>query len=386
MIIITDKLKCSGCKACANVCPVDAITFSDDSEGIWYPTVDIEKCVRCGRCEKVCPFNNEHYGIPRDNLSFETMYCSAQLKNAADLTSVSSGGAFQGLAITVISNGGIVYGAVQEEVDHIYHIRVSNLEDLKRTRKSKYFQSDIGNCYSKARKDLLDGKTVLFSGTGCQIAGLNSFLGKTYDNLYTCEVVCHGVPSRKIWKLYRKEKEEREGKKIVDLVFRDKDKGWSKNQYKITYDDGSIEYERSTIQMFHAGYLQGLFYRPSCGSCPFASMPRAADITLADYWQYKGSMNNQDVGVSLVAVNSQKGMRLLESAEPFLRVEPTSKENALQSCRHMNEHPIENPHRKVFIEKAINEGYYAAAEEFIHIHNNTFVNKVKNMLKAILGR
>lgn len=388
MINITDKSKCSGCKACANICPVGAISFDDDAEGVWYPNIDTEKCIQCGQCEKTCPFLDDNHGVSAGNRSFKTKFYSAQLKNVDDLQFVSSGGAFQGFAAAIMngfitSNGGIVYGAAQDDVDHIYHIRASNLSELERTRRSKYFQSDIGMCYSLAKQDLMDGKTVLFSGTGCQIAGLNCFLRKSYKNLYTCEVVCHGVPSRKIWKLYRKEKEEQEGKKIVDLVFRDKSKGWSNNQYKITYDDGSVEYERSTVQLFHAGYLQGLFYRPSCGLCPFASLPRVADVTLADYWQYKGSMNSQNFGVSLVAVNNQQGMKLLQLSEENLNLETTSREAALHSCRHMDEHPVENPNRKAFIDKALCDGYYSATDKFIHKNDKSFARRIKNKLKKL---
>ena len=386
MINITDKSKCSGCKACVNKCPVGAICFADDAEGIWYPTVDAEKCIRCGLCEKACPFLNEYHGIPNDNRSFETMFFSAQLKNLDDLIFVSSGGAFQGFATTIILNGGVVYGAAQNDVDHIYHIRVSSLSELEQTRRSKYFQSDIGNSYILAKKDLIEGKTVLFSGTGCQIAGLNCYLGRSYENLYTCEVVCHGVPSRKIWELYRKEKEEREGKKIVDLVFRDKSKGWSNNQYKITYDDGSVEYERSTEHIFHSGYLQGLFYRPSCGSCPFASIPRVADLTLADYWQYKGKFTKGNYGVSLIAVNNAKGRKLLDSSFMILEIEETSKIDALESCKHMDEHPSENTDRSAFMERAFIQGYYSAAEKYIKKSNIGLKQRIINKLKTIVGR
>lgn len=387
VINVVDKSKCSGCKACANICPVGAIAFEDDAEGVWYPKVDADKCIRCGLCEKACPFVDEGHGVPAENRSWETKFFAARLKNVAELANVSSGGAFQGLASAVVSGGGVVYGVAQEDVDRVFHMRASDLDELKKTRRSKYLQSDTGNSYAQAKRDLLSGKTVLFSGTGCQIAGLNRFLGKEYGNLYTCEVVCHGVPSRKIWDLYRKEKEQREGKKIADLVFRDKSAGWRGNQYKITYDDGSVERERSSVQLFHAGYLRGLFYRPSCGSCPFASMPRAADVTLADYWRYEGPLDAGGFGVSLVAANNRRGMELIESAAALLDIEPTSRENALRSCRHMDEHPAENPRRKAFMEKAFAEGYCAAAEKFIlRDGGRSLLGRVKAGLKAILGR
>ncbi len=384
MIDVSDKRKCSGCKACANSCSKGAITFAYDEEGCWYPKINPDQCVGCGKCEQACPYNDADHGVPPENRAFQTRFFAAQLQNRALLDAVSSGGAFQAIASAVIDSGGVVYGATQESVDHVFHIRAANADELKRTRRSKYLQSDLKDCFTQAKRDLQEGRTVLFSGTGCQIAGLNCFLGKRNQNLYTCEVVCHGVPSRRIWEQYRKEKEHSEGKKIVDLVFRDKSKGWSQNQYRITYDDGSREYEKSTVQLFHAGYLQGLFYRPSCGSCPFAGMPRTADITLADYWLYQGAMNYDDAGVSLVAVNNSHGMELMDLAADYLVLEQTSRAHALASCRHLDEHPTENPNRDRFMQKAFNDGYYAAAQEFIKFQHTGLLQRVKNRIKAII--
>ena len=383
MITITDKKKCSGCKACQNACVTKAISFEEDKDGFWYPFVNIEKCTQCGLCERVCPYKRDDYGIPDDNKVYTQIFFAAQVKEHYILKRVSSGGAFQALAKVIIEKGGTVYGAVQENVDHIFHIRITTESELKRTRKSKYFQSDTNNSYSLVKKDLIDGRPVLFSGTGCQIAGLYCYLGKEYANLYTCEVVCHGVPSRKIWECYRNEKEEREGKKIVGLVFRDKSKGWSRNQYKITYDDGTVEYERSTYQLFHAGYLQGFFYRPSCGSCPFANLPRVADVTLGDFWNYKGELNKKDLGVSLVAINNVNGLQLLKEAENYLFIEKTSKEDALESCRHINHHPEENPQKEEFIKKVFSNGYYVAANKYIVISKSKtgIINRLKLFLR-----
>lgn len=384
MLIVTDKSKCSGCKACANVCPVSAISFHYDEEGFFYPITNTETCINCRLCEKACPYNDVNHGVPAVNEIENTAFYAAQLKDTSKLDSVSSGGAFQAFAQTIIERGGIVYGAAQVDVDHIFHIRVTNLNELEKTRRSKYLQSDIGLCYKEALDDLKSGKTVLFSGTGCQIAGLNTFLQKRYDNLYTCEVVCHGVPSKKVWETYRKEKELREGKKIKDLVFRDKSLGWSNNQYKLIYDDDTIEYEKSAQQLFHLGYLKGLFYRPACGLCPFASMPRVADISLADFWKYSGKMRDGDLGVSLIGINNIHGKNLLTLSSKFLNIEPTIKEIALNSCKHMDEHPEENKFRKAFLRKTFSDGYYSAARRYIN--RESIIRLVKDKMKSLLGR
>lgn len=384
MIIINNKKQCSGCKACQSACMKEAISFKEDNVGFWYPIVDLDKCIQCGLCEKACPYNRDDHGIPVENKIYITQFFAVQIKEQGLLKLVSSGGAFQALAKAILASGGIVYGAVQENVDRIFHLRVTNENELKKTRRSKYFQSDIRNCYTLAKNDLVDGKTVLFSGTGCQIAGLNCYLGKEYENLYTCEVVCHGVPSKKVWACYRREKEAKEGKKIVDLVFRDKSIGWSKNQYKLTYDDGSVEYERSIHQLFHAGYLQGLFYRPSCGSCPYAQLPRTADITLADYWKYKGEWNKTDAGVSLVAVNNSQGLKLFEKANVYMNMEEITRDAALESCRHLNHYPYEDPNRNDFLKKTFSEGYFKAADKYIVIQKDKgIISKLKSLLRRL---
>lgn len=384
MIEIKDKRKCTACKACYNTCPVEAIAFIEDEEGFGYPKTDQGKCIQCGKCLKSCPMLllNEERQIRQDEVY--PKYYAAQLKERKQLERVSSGGAFQALVQATLQQNGVIYGAVQKDVDEIFHARAEDLERAELFFRSKYLPSDIRDTYRKAKEDLESGKTVLFSGTGCQIAGLKGYLGKEYNNLCTCEVVCHGIPSKKVWKQYRKEKEAEKKRRITALVFRDKSSGWSNNQYAIAYDDGTIEKERSTQNLFHSGYLQGFFYRPSCGTCPFAHLPRVADITLADYWKYNGPLktDGEDIGISLIVINSEKGDRMLEQAASFLSIEPSKEEDALMSCRHLNHHPKENPKRNDFIQKVFADGYYAAAKAFFPVP--TRKQKVKNYLKKTI--
>lgn len=385
MIEIVNKSKCTGCGACLACCNVKAIAFTEDKEGFRYPTVNLDICLNCGLCNRVCPILSDDHGIQKRNVGFATSFYAGQLIKVSDLFEVSSGGAFWAFAQTILDKKGIVYGAIQEDVEHVFHIRADNIDRAKKIRRSKYFQSDVGDAYNLAKQDLENGKLVLFSGTACQIAGLNKFLGKTYENLFTCDVVCHGVPSMMVWRSYRKEKEQKKQKNIVDLIFRDKSKGWSKNQYKITYSDGSIEKERSTQQSFHAGYLQGYFYRPSCGKCKFASLPRVSDITLADYWLYEGQLlkRNGDSGVSLIVVNNAHVNGLLEETREYLNIEPTSKKLALKSCKHLATPPFENQDRAKFFELLEKKGYHAAKKRYIKVEKeNNLVRKVYNKILA----
>lgn len=386
MIEITDKRNCTGCGACVNACPLHIISMKEDDEGFVYPVIEKETCIDCHLCEKRCPMLMERDAVCTSYQDFP-LFFAGQLKNKDDLMEVSSGGAFWAFAQTVIEGGGVVYGAVQENVDQIYHIRAANLDEIKKIRRSKYFQSDTRLTFCQAKEDLKNGLTVLFSGTGCQIAGLKAYLNKDYNNLYTCEVICHGVPSRKVWNAYRKEKEQMEGKQITGLIFRDKSAGWSKNQYKISYHDGTEEKEASIKQLFHAGYLKGLFYRPSCGCCMFASLPRVADITLADYWKYEGRFcqPGEDMGVSLIAVNNEKGKSLLQQATLYMEFDPTERELALRSCKHMDEHPTENSDRNRFFRLFFKRGYHVAARKYI-VGNpcKRFFSKLKRIIKQII--
>ena len=382
MIEINDPKLCSGCGACINICPKNIISFQEDEDGFCYPLVKKDDCIDCGLCDNVCPFKNSTYKKPTNDGSDYPKFYAGQLVNKDELFEVSSGGAAWALTAAIIAEKGVVYGAVQKDVDIVEHVRTDNLELAKALRRSKYLQSNTKNTFSEVKKDLKEGRTVLYFGTGCQIAGLLSFLRKPYENLYTCDVVCHGVPSQKVWRKYREEKEKKEGKRIVDLVFRDKSLGWKNNQYKITYDDGSIEKEESTKQPFHAGYLAGLFYRPSCGCCKFSQLPKPSDLTLADFWKYEGKFHSSEnnVGVSLITVNNEKGKTLLEKSMTFLETEETNKELALSSCRHLCNSPVENPNRTVFFAFFKKHGYFMAAQKFIYKKETRVEKIVKHII------
>lgn len=379
---LANPQQCTGCEACASACPKGCISMKEDREGFLMPVIDTDTCINCHKCEQTCPVVSP-IEITKE---YKTKVYAGQLKRKEELQEVSSGGAFWALAQTILDERGIIYGAAQIDVDHVKHIRVDNIEDAKKLRRSKYLPSDIDGIYKQVKEDLQNDLTVLFSGTGCQIAGLKAYLHKDFDNLITCDVVCHGIPSMKVWKAYREEKEKNEKRKLVNIVFRNKSKGWKENQYQMTFEDGSEEYCLSVQHPFHKAYLNGILSRRSCSVCRFANLKRLSDITLADYWQYQGSRLNPTNGVSLVVVHSAKGETLLNNAKQYIELEPTSKDEAIASCRHLTHTPLQHKNRDAFFEKLCKFGYTKAIDKYLNKKENFIMKglkKIKRFVKKI---
>ena len=379
MKVFDSKDKCTGCGACAAVCPVSCINMELDEEGFLYPVSDNSKCINCGLCRKTCHMKQDL------KTEEKTTFFAAYLKEKEQLEQVSSGGVSWAFMETIINDGGVVYGATQKKVGIIEHERATTLKDAEAFKRSKYLQSKTTDVFPLVKKDLNDGTLVLFTGTACQIAALKTFLHKDYDNLYTCDVVCHGVPSIYVFNKYIKEEEEKEKSDVVWLNCRNKSKGWQYNQYELTFANGKIKRELSTKNRFHAGYLSGLFYRPSCGSCKYSCLPRTADLTLADYWKYEGALSNDNsgLGISLVVCSTKHGEKLLKDSKPLLNIEKTSRELAIHSCRHLDNQPIVNPLREQFFETIRRESYQNAYKIFIE---KPFSKRIKRKIINIFFR
>ena len=301
MIKITDKSKCSGCHSCYNVCPKKCIAMKEDFEGFWYPEVDIDKCIDCGLCEKRCPILSD---MKNDNQP-QAYACYNKDENIRKES--SSGGVFTLLATFIIKRGGIVYGASFNNEFMVEHIKVDNINDLAKLRGSKYVQSRIGNTYAEIKEYLNQGKLVYFSGTPCQIDGLVAFLNKKYDNLILQDIVCHGVPSPKVWNKYLEQFNIKDNAKIS---FRDKSTGW--DSYSFTIDQQDKFTQLSSQNEYMKVFLKDLCLRHSCYDCHSKSLHRNSDITLADFWGIKNICPElyDNKGTSLVFVNSQKGKEL----------------------------------------------------------------------------
>lgn len=301
------KENCSGCQACANSCSKDAITMKRDSEGFSYPVIDAERCVQCGVCDRACPVLHLEADVgEKEPEAWAFMHGDDRIRQES-----SSGGIFSVLAQMVLDKGGIVFGAAFDENWQVVHIGVEDETGLARLRSSKYVQSDIGKTYRQAKEALNSGRSVLFSGTPCQIEGLHRFLGKLYPNLWLVDLICHGAPSPLVWEKYVQLCQQKG--KILGISFRSKNLSWERFLLEIVYANSSKYQMPLDKDLYMQGFLQDLYLRPSCYNCQFKKKHRVSDITIADFWgidQVLPEMNDHR-GTSLVIVHSQQAKRLM---------------------------------------------------------------------------
>lgn len=314
-MIEKQKIECCGCNACVQICPRKCISMQQDEEGFFYPVVNKVECIHCGLCEKVCPMNpqeNKQEGVPK---AYAAYYRDQTIRLQS-----SSGGIFSALAERVIQSGGAVFGAaMQDDCYGVHHILVESETELYKLRGSKYLQSTVGNTYGQAKQLLETGRQVLYSGTPCQIEGLKTFLQKNYENLFCIDLICHGVPSQKVWQKYAMDLENREKAKLKRVFFRSKQThGWKNYSLETIFSNGKKRQLIYYKSAYGYGFCENVTLRPVCYCCPFKKQNRVADVTLADYWGVQGTCADMDdnKGLSLIIVHSEKGERALQEITP----------------------------------------------------------------------
>lgn len=325
MIKITNPADCCGCTACASICNQDAIKMTPDALGFLYPQVDIDKCIDCGLCEKVCSFNDNYDTF----LNFhEPIAYAARHKSTEEVMRSRSGAVFVVLSDFVLDNGGVIYGVGFSEHFRVEHKRATTKDECDEFRCSKYVQSDMRNVFRQVKNDIKDGLTVLFSGTPCQTAGLNSYIGKKLrEKLILVDVVCHGVPGPNFWTDYLAYLEQKEGSPIISVNFKDKEQfGWSAHCETFLFENGMRKW-------YPKSFYQPIMFRRSCSNCHFCNTKRPSDITIADFWGWQKldtEINADNKGVNLVLLNTEKGKDLFESVKGELHVICATPETYMQ--------------------------------------------------------
>lgn len=379
MININNLADCCGCTACASICNHGAITMQPDALGFLYPFTDMDKCKNCGLCERVCAFNN-HYDIA-SNFSKPIAY-GARHTNIDEVMLSRSGGAFATLCEFVLDNNGVVYGVGFFDHFYVLHKRVTNKSGVNELRGSKYVQSDLTGILNMVKQDLKNGLLVLFSGTACQTAGLNSYIGgKLRKNLILVDIVCHGVPSPKLWADYISYIEKKYRTSILTANFRDKsDIGWKGHKESFILKGIQEKIYRTTWTHL---FYKNIMLRPSCGSCHFCNLKRPSDITLADFWgseKQNPEANKDNKGLSLVLCNTQKGLEIFKNVSNKMYIFETSPDIYLQA--NLQTPSILNPLSEKFANDYSKHGF----EYVVNKYSDSILKKIYKLLKREFKR
>lgn len=348
------KEECSGCSACSQVCPFDAIQMIEDEEGFLYPNVNAMKCVNCNLCHTVCPYEN-----PVDSYEEKSIAFGGYIKNEKIRDESTSGGAFSAIVDGWCDDNYVIFGAKSDGL-RVYHDFITDKNELFEFRKSKYSQSDMGDNYNKVKEFLKKGYKVLFSGTPCQIAALKSFLRRdNTNNLLTVEVICEGVPTPLFVRKYNKWLLETYNSSIEKLDYRYKDTRVNKNKAKWDFQimftklkNGKEIKKDRWFNPFWSIWLNHLMSRPSCYKCPYTKKNRNADITLGDLWGvhlYCPELYANNTGCSLIVCNSAKGKDALEKARHLLYGHELDFDTALKYQSPMRKTIDYNPDREKFM-------------------------------------
>ena len=374
-IKIIKNNNCTGCFACYNVCPVNAIEMKYDNEGFYKPLIS-SNCIECGKCIKTCPvIENKN-----SNKVLETY--AAWSNDEEILLNSSSGGIFSELAFEILNEDGIVYGVGWEDGE-VKHKRITTKDGLKELQGSKYLPSFVGDAYKNVIEDLKDGRKVLFSGTPCQIAGLNKIIKN--DNLITVDLICHGMPSYKAFEKYCKE-EFLEKVKKVD--FRSKKTGWI--NYSLIYYTNILKNNYHRMDKFFFGFLKDIYLNEPCYNCKFKGTKegknREADITLADFWGVPKELFNEK-GVSLVVINTKKGKELFSKIKDRIFTKEVSLERGIEGNPSFHKSCIRTKERDMFYKEFDNLTFKELSDRYFKI-DSALERRVKKVIyfpRRVLG-
>ena len=346
---ICKEEKCTGCFACMNVCPKNAIICETNQYGKTVPVIQSDKCIECGMCVRICPENTS----PEKNYPLKCY--AAWSRDEQERKYCSSGGVANEFSRYTVEQGGIVYGAVFGDGLELVHTACGTLAQTERLKGSKYVQSYVGTVYRDLKTQLREGKKVLFVGTPCQIAGVRRYLGKDYDNLILVDLICHGTPPMEYLKDYVNSITK---KKITDVSFR------GKRNWRLTLYDGnkSVYSRRNKQDSYFTAFLKSLIYRDNCYQCQYAAPERCSDITIGDFWGLDRSSLQVPYGgrISVVLVNTKNGEKMWEKVQDRFYSEARAVEEAVQGNAQLRKPSKCHPDRELFLQN-YKKGNFAAA-------------------------
>ena len=359
MSICFDEKLCSGCSACVVSCPKECISMQENKEGFMYPEIDYLRCVNCEICKNICPINHN----PKTN-SIKTIAYAAYSTDEKIRLSSSSGGIFSLLADVVLSNDGVVFGAAFDEKFNVNHIRIESKAELDRLRGSKYVQSNLGDIFKEVKTDLDNGRYVLFSGVICQIAGLKTYLKKDYSSLLTIDVLCHGVPSLKLWRKYLAEQEKKYGSHIQKVDFRNKNNGWKMFNTFLKFSNNSVYECTFSKDPYMKLFLRNCSLRPSCYDCQFNSLDRPSDISLGDCWGIDKRIPDMfdDKGASVILINTKNGKESINKIKSKMVFKECDVDFILPPKSGGRHSVAQNPKRKAIFKKMDNYAVHQLAK------------------------
>lgn len=365
MVEVINKKNCVGCNACVQICPKHCIKPYEDKEGFLYPKVDVKKCIQCNLCHKVCPMLHIKTGTSQFSICY-----AAKSKNETLRLRSSSGGIFPIFAKVIIDQVGIVYGARFTSDWRVVHCGISTKDEVSLLMGAKYIQSNTKETYHEVEENLKAGNIVLYSGTPCQIAGLKVFLKKDYNNLYAIEVICHGVPSYKVFREYLKSI-FCENNKIQSISFRDKKFGWinySLSLRKKSLFDEEVRYIPNKDNVFMKYFIDDLYLRPSCYSCPFKKSRSGADITLGDFWGIQDVLPDfyDEKGVSAIIVNTLKGEYLFQLIKEDILYHKVDYSDILRKNKSLEESAEKHPWRDYFFKRLEQDSFVEILNKIQH--------------------
>lgn len=359
--VMMETETCTGCGACLNICPTQALTMESDQEGFWYPVIEQGQCTGCAACTDVCPVIHAQQlrekamaGDASKEGEAPSIYAAWSLNREIRYHS-TSGGIFSELALSVLKEGGYVCGAVYDDQHMVRHAIIDNAQDLAKLRQSKYVQSDMDSIYKELEGLLNHGEKVLFCGSPCQCAGVSRYCeerGIDDEKLYLVDFICRGSNSPKVYRKFLDELESERQSEVKKVWFKNKTYGWNRFSTKVEFENGEAYLEDRYHDAYIRGYIEeNLFIRPSCAACHFKGFHRLSDLTLADFWgvQLKDDSQNSDGGTSMTIIHTEKGQTLWDSVASRVFSEAKSLEEAAMGNACLYNSALPGIHREQFM-------------------------------------